>query len=147
MTWINIFNEIKWLKKTNVHLIQKNAAQTLIEQLKKLNFELFFIDGKNICTETDFFIEIAKSLGFPDYFGNNWDAFYDCLGDFEPKTSKKFAIIWQEADLSLNNSKYFFLKACFELVTTVNDYKNSKNPDRLQMEVFFLGEDLEFEQP
>lgn len=27
------------------------------------------------------FAHYAKSLSFPAYFGNNWDAFIDCLGD------------------------------------------------------------------
>ena len=26
---------------------------------------------------------IAKALHFPDYFGHNWDAFYDCLLDLQ----------------------------------------------------------------
>ncbi len=26
---------------------------------------------------------IAKALRFPDYFGHNWDAFYDCLLDLK----------------------------------------------------------------
>jgi len=26
---------------------------------------------------------IAKALQFPDYFGHNWDAFYDCLLDLK----------------------------------------------------------------
>jgi hypothetical protein len=28
-----------------------------------------------------FLTAIAKALRFPDYFGHNWDAFYDCLLD------------------------------------------------------------------
>jgi hypothetical protein len=30
-----------------------------------------------------FLAAFAGTLGFPDYFGHNWDAFYDCLGDLE----------------------------------------------------------------
>lgn len=27
---------------------------------------------------------IAKTFGFPEYYGNNWDAFNECIRDFLP---------------------------------------------------------------
>jgi len=27
---------------------------------------------------------LAKALGFPDYYGKNWDAFDECIRDFPP---------------------------------------------------------------
>ena len=37
--------------------------------------------GAAIRSEEDLFRELARVLEFPDYFGHNWDAVSDCLGD------------------------------------------------------------------
>jgi len=28
---------------------------------------------------------LANALGFPDYYGKNWDAFNECIRDFPPR--------------------------------------------------------------
>ena len=40
---------------------------------------------------------IAKSLRFPDYFGHNWDAFYDCLIDLEHEKGEGILVLLREA--------------------------------------------------
>jgi ribonuclease inhibitor len=37
------------------------------------------INGQNIESELDFHREIARSLGFPSWYGNNLDALWDML--------------------------------------------------------------------
>lgn len=39
------------------------------------------LDGTTTANREGFFTEIARELYFPDYFGRNWDAVYDCLTD------------------------------------------------------------------
>ena len=39
------------------------------------------LDGEAARDRETFFTEIARILVFPDYFGRNWDAVYDCLTD------------------------------------------------------------------
>lgn len=39
------------------------------------------VRGSRCRTRQGLFMEWAAVLGFPDYFGHNWDAFYDCLRD------------------------------------------------------------------
>ena len=39
------------------------------------------IRGDRCRTKSCLFREWASVLGFPDYFGHNWDAFEECLGD------------------------------------------------------------------
>jgi hypothetical protein len=45
-------------------------------------FAVAVLDGNRAGTRAEFFQEIARALRFPNYFGRNWDAVYDCLTDF-----------------------------------------------------------------
>ena len=44
-------------------------------------FVVVVLDGAAAGSRTGFFQEISHALRFPDYFGHNWDAVYDCLTD------------------------------------------------------------------
>lgn len=41
--------------------------------------------------------EAAKTLGFPGYFGKNWDAFEDMLSDLEWAPAKGYVILYPHA--------------------------------------------------
>ena len=41
----------------------------------------YVIDFKNVKGHFDMFEIISTAMDFPDYFGNNWDAFWDCMTD------------------------------------------------------------------
>ena len=43
--------------------------------------ELYILDFTNIQYYLDFHQIIKKELDFPDYYGMNWDAMWDCLTD------------------------------------------------------------------
>ena len=40
---------------------------------------------------------IAKALQFPDYFGHNWDAFYDCLLDLKHDDGAGLLLVLRDA--------------------------------------------------
>ena len=44
-------------------------------------FAVAVLDGRAAATRAGFFQELSLALHFPDYFGHNWDAVYDCLTD------------------------------------------------------------------
>ena len=41
----------------------------------------YTIDFKDVKNRFDMFEVISTAMDFPDYFGNNWDAFWDCITD------------------------------------------------------------------
>ncbi|MBT3980878.1 MAG: hypothetical protein HOE90_05950 [Bacteriovoracaceae bacterium] len=56
--------------------------------LKKtlLNVEaisFFEIDCLQCNTEQNLFSTFSTELGFPEYFGRNWDALHECIGDLD----------------------------------------------------------------
>ncbi|MBQ0012780.1 MAG: barstar family protein [Clostridiales bacterium] len=42
---------------------------------------LFLLDGKDMISKEAAYEVIAKEMNFPEYFGKNLDALYDCLTD------------------------------------------------------------------
>jgi ribonuclease inhibitor len=41
------------------------------------------IDLKEVNTKQDLHSLLSDKFGFPDWYGNNWDAFWDLIGDSE----------------------------------------------------------------
>lgn len=66
------------------------------------------LEGNKIKTIEDFHKEINERLEFPDNYGNNLDALWDCLtGWIEPPVT----IIWKDFELSKENLGDFASKA------------------------------------
>ncbi|MCZ1002408.1 barstar family protein [Streptomyces mirabilis] len=55
------------------------------------------VRGSHCRTARDLFAEWAARLGFPDYFGHNWDAFLDCLRGVVDDADHALAIVVPEA--------------------------------------------------
>ena len=76
------------------------ANKNLSEQLPNLFLadtvaDSFFINGDKISDQNSFFKEFAITLNFPDYFGHNWDAFYDCITDLSWINQHRFLIVYK----------------------------------------------------
>lgn len=46
-------------------------------------FEVLRIDGSTIAGKDELLDTIAEGFGFPDWFGQNWDALEECLRDLD----------------------------------------------------------------
>ena len=67
------------------------------------------IDVGSVKSREELHTLLAKALGFPDYYGNNWDAFDECIRDYPPAGAltitgiqKLGALLPREAELLKN---------------------------------------------
>jgi len=64
-------------------------------------FALRVINGKKCATAAGVFTEFARALGFPGYFGHNWDAMEECLADLEWLPAKGYVLLITDAQAVL----------------------------------------------
>ncbi len=58
-----------------------HTAEALCVLAGSLGMHAVRIDLEGCTDEDDLFGRIAQALEFPDWFGRNWDALFDCLND------------------------------------------------------------------
>lgn len=97
------------------------------------NFFTAEIDGNKCTTLKSFLTEIAVAFRFPDYYGNNVDAFWDCIGDLSWLEEKNYVLIVRNARTFLENEDHNTRTDILELLQEVaDDWANVPN---------FKGED------
>lgn len=75
------------------------SATTLVKA--PVGFALRVVHGKKCSTPAGLFTEFARALGFPDYFGHNWDAMEECLADLEWLPAKGYVLLVTDAQTVL----------------------------------------------
>ena len=79
------------------------AAATAVAALAaSLGLEAIRIDFAGCQDKAGFLERAAAALGFPAWFGDNWDAFYDCLADLSWRPGQGWVLILENVhDLRL----------------------------------------------
>jgi RNAse (barnase) inhibitor barstar len=89
---------------SGVYLIDAaEREQVLHDGTFPADFAIAVLDGTDAATRSGFFQAIASSLHFPDYFGRNWDAVYDCLTDLNWLPAAGYVLVLDEFDQFATN--------------------------------------------
>jgi hypothetical protein len=92
--------------------------------------------GNKMSTTPRLFDECAAALQFPYYFGENWDAFDECLGDLEWLEADAYVIVITAAQHVLDSDSPAELQLFLNLLeTTGRDWadpraRDSKRPPK-----------------
>jgi len=71
---------------------------------QEYGFQFFYINGKQVTSKAEFLQASAKTMNFPDYFGDNWDAFTDCMTDLSWLSADGYILLYtQPENLAYND--------------------------------------------
>ncbi|WP_160323672.1 barstar family protein [Defluviitalea phaphyphila] len=87
------------------------------------------IAGSKCTTIDELFAEFAEVLQFPDYFGNNWAAFDECLNDLDWLPGEAYLLIIEDADQVITISDNSFKIFIEILKRSVNEWTEGRNYD------------------
>ena len=62
------------------------------------------LDARQLRTEDEAFDGFQQAFSFPDYFGRNWDAFDECMGDLEWLPARSYRVVITDAEHLLDQS-------------------------------------------
>ncbi|MFF2064634.1 barstar family protein [Streptomyces sp. NPDC058200] len=86
-----------------MHIITKGGGLHLDELLPASgSVYVARLNGQDMPDETSAFQQFWELLKFPEYFGWNWNAFYDCLRDLQWLSSDYHILIIESADSVLS---------------------------------------------
>ena len=107
----------------------------------------FVVHINNINSEDALFEKLYIKLIFPDYFGFNWVALYDCLRDFNWVSQRKIIIIHDDLPKIERHSLKTYINI---LIDAMNDWKEGEEhsldiifPKRYEQEIASLLKDNE----
>jgi RNAse (barnase) inhibitor barstar len=73
-------------------------ASRICEQAGALSFSSARIDLAGCMDKAGLLERTARALYFPDWFGHNWDAWFDCLVDLGWRPAPGYVLIFEHAD-------------------------------------------------
>jgi len=78
----------RWLSRAHTESVRR--------ELSAAGWTAHVLDGRGLADAPGLFDRCAKVLAFPAWFGRNWDALADCLGDLGWLPGKGHVLLWEQ---------------------------------------------------
>ncbi len=94
--------------------------------------DIYTLDFRNVKYYTHMHLVIKESLDFPDYYGENWDAFWDCLTDM---IGDKIHIEILGLDIIERKFGQSTVNIFIDILRELKHYRNDKYTDQILIEI------------
>jgi RNAse (barnase) inhibitor barstar len=71
------------------------AADAVVRLAQSLGLDAVRIDLDGCAEKSELLDRTAAALGFPSWFGGNWDAFFDCLADLSWRPARGHVLVFE----------------------------------------------------
>ncbi|WP_419471593.1 barstar family protein [Gottfriedia acidiceleris] len=87
--------------------------------------EILTIDVSYVKTNKDLHLLLKEKLRFPDFYGENWDAFWDAITGFVAPLPKKIIFLgWSELEMNLLEESKILKECLFEYNEEHEEFPN-----------------------
>ncbi len=78
-------------------LLTEDAADAICAGARIAGFDCVRIDLSGCDDKAGFLARTSRALGFPGWFGHNWDALADCLTDLGWRPASGYVLVFEHA--------------------------------------------------
>lgn len=104
------------------------SADELFEATGQAGFVMFDADMAKVYGKGEFLAAVAQAVKAPEWFGHNWDALADALGDLSWRPSSGYVLLLRDGGEMLGLSPEDHAAATEILSGTVNFWKSQGKP-------------------
>lgn len=83
--------------RNGAYFVDARDADALAEAARGLGFAFERIDLAGVRDQAGLLARLSEALGFPDWFGGNWDALADCLADLSWRPADGYVLLFADA--------------------------------------------------
>jgi RNAse (barnase) inhibitor barstar len=146
--WVR--QELPWLRSGPLHRVEITAETHLNRFLDRFGYRRIELQGTRMTSRSDAHDELARAFGFPDYYGKNWDAFGDCLGDYLSDPAQgPHAVIWRHFAEAAAIAPATAVEVAWALLEAQVRWPGGVEGQRwsASLDFFVLGSGAEFDGP
>jgi len=74
--------------------ISRAQPATVQAAVQAAGWQFAYLDGQAIVDKAGFLCAVGEALAFPSYYGQNWDAFEECLNDLSWLPAAGYVILY-----------------------------------------------------
>ena len=115
--------------KPELGINRQQLFQKLTAELINKNIQVFYLDGKEITNKQTFLKQAGESLKFPAYYGQNWDAFNDCITDLGWCPARAYILIYDQPEIFAKAEPEQWQIALTILNYAVEYWREKKHPN------------------
>jgi RNAse (barnase) inhibitor barstar len=146
--WVR--GELPWLSSP-LYRVHESARKELDSFLDRFPYRRIDLDGRAMTSRTAAHAELARAFAFPDYYGDNWDAFDECFGDFAADhPGELIAVVWDHVDVAARMAPATTVEAGWALLERSETVLSAAVEDGgapVAFDVFAVGAGDDFDRP